>query len=271
MFFAEPPRTNYDLHFQIAGIPIRIHPFFWLATLILGARGFENDSGQAGAMLLIWVSVVFVSILIHELGHAFTMRYFGQAAHVVLYMLGGLAIPESSPWGLNLGKSSRDTPLKQILISAAGPGAGFVLAGFVLTGIYALGGACTFDLSNYPGMPGIRLLGIWIVFPPDLTDLTRYLLITLLWVNVFWGLLNLCPVYPLDGGQIARELFVSMDSWHGVQRSLWLSVFTGAGLAIMGLVMWQSILMTLLFGSLAFSSYMALQQMGGGGFGGRPW
>ena len=29
----------------------------------------------------------------------------------------------------------------------------------------------------------------------------------MLWVNIYWGLVNLLPVYPLDGGQIARELF----------------------------------------------------------------
>jgi len=73
---------------------------------------------------------VFVSILVHELGHAFTMRYFGQDARVVLYMMGGLAIPESSPWRASSGRRVRG-PLSQILISAAGPGAGFLLAGLV--------------------------------------------------------------------------------------------------------------------------------------------
>lgn len=270
MFLAEPPRTNWDLNFHLSGIPIRVHPLFWLMTLILGARGFQ-DNPDAGPMLLIWVGVVFLSILVHELGHALTMRYFGQSAHIVMYMLGGLAIPESSSMGWGMGRPAKDSPNRQILISFAGPGAGFLLAGLVLLVIYALGGACTLNLSDYPEMPGIKLLGVWVVFPPDLTDLTRFLLYDLLWVNIFWGLLNLCPVYPLDGGQIARELFTKGDAWNGITRSLWLSVFTGAGLAIVGLMMWQSIFMALLFGSLAVSSYMALKQQGGGGFGGRPW
>jgi membrane-associated protease RseP (regulator of RpoE activity) len=243
---------------------------FWLMTFILGARGFENNP-DAGPMLLIWVGVVFVSILVHELGHALTMRYFGQSARVVLYMLGGLAIPESSGFGWGGGRPVKHSSQSQILISFAGPGAGFILAAIVLLVLRALGGTVTTDLSNYPGMPGISLLGLWIVFPPDLTNLTRFLLFDLLWVNIFWGLLNLCPVYPLDGGQIARELLTSSDPWKGITRSLWLSVFVGAGLAVLGLLMWQSIFMALLFGSLAVSSYMALQQQGGGGFGGRPW
>ncbi len=271
MFLAEPPRTGWDLNFHLGSVPVRVHPLFWLMAVILGARSLESNP-DAGPMLLIWVGVVFASILVHELGHAMAMRYFGQGARVVLYMLGGLAIPESSVWGWSGGRQAKQSPQQNILISFAGPAAGFLLAGLVVLVLYALGGACTTDLENYPGMLGINLLGVWLVFPPDLTNLSRTLLIDLLWVNVFWGLLNLCPVYPLDGGQIARELFTMRDPWNGITRSLWLSVFTGAGLAILGLVMWQSLLMVLLFGSLAVSSYMALQQFGGGGgFGGKPW
>ncbi len=73
MFSFEPPRTAYDLHFQIAGIPVRVHPLFWLATLILGSNSWSGDGNvdpDAGMKLLIWVGVMFVSILVHELGHS---------------------------------------------------------------------------------------------------------------------------------------------------------------------------------------------------------
>ena len=90
----EPQRTEYDWNFQIFGIPCRVHPFFWLLAVMLGIRG---NSSQG---ILIWVSVVFVSILVHELGHAFTIRYFGWSPRVVLHSFGGLAIydPSFSPW-----------------------------------------------------------------------------------------------------------------------------------------------------------------------------
>ena len=90
MFAAEPAPTQFDLHFRIAGFPVRVHPLFWLMTLMMGAR--DDDP----MTLLIWIGVVFLSILVHELGHALTMRYYGQDARIVLYMMGGLAIPESS-------------------------------------------------------------------------------------------------------------------------------------------------------------------------------
>src|SRR5690606_844441 len=82
------PPSPYDLRFQIAGIPIRVHPLFWLGALVLGMR---LDS----ATLILWMIVVFCSVLIHELGHALMMRYFGQSPHVVLYLMGGYASPRS--------------------------------------------------------------------------------------------------------------------------------------------------------------------------------
>ena len=81
MFLIEPQPTAYDLQFRVAGIPVRVHPLFWLMTLILGAQG------KPGPELLIWVAVVFVSVLAHELGHACLHRYFGQPARIVLYLI----------------------------------------------------------------------------------------------------------------------------------------------------------------------------------------
>ena len=66
MLFAEPPPSQGDLRFRFFGFPARIHPFFWLVTVLLGARG-----DVSAVDLLVWVVVVFVSILVHELGHAY--------------------------------------------------------------------------------------------------------------------------------------------------------------------------------------------------------
>ena len=92
----------------------------------------------------------------------------------------------------------------------------------------------------------------------------------MLWFNIVWGAVKLLPVFPLDGGQIAQTLIVASDPWGGLTRSLWLSVITGAITAVVGGIAFQSIFMVMLFGSLAYSSYLALQQVGGGGRG-RPW
>ena len=259
MFLVEPPRTQWDLHFELAGIPVRIHPLFWLMALLLGASLARDAGDRAGVIVLIWVSVVVVSILVHEFGHALVMRYFKESPRVVLYMMGGLAIADSSPYAVNYGNQGRNTR-EQIIISAAGPIAGFLFAALAVGAVYAFGGAVVF---HSPIAWGI-----------DIQNLNLAILIHLLLVvNIFWGLINLLPVDPLDGGQIARAVFVQHDPWNGLRRSLWVSVIAGGAAALAGILFTESFLMAILFGSMAFSSYMSLQQMqGGGGFGGgRPW
>src|SRR2546423_1468122 len=86
-----------------------------------------------------------------------------------------------------------------------------------------------------------------------------------MWFNFVWGAINLLPVFPLDGGQIAQAVMVAQDPLQGLPRSLWLSVFTGAIMAVVGATIFSSIYMVFLFGSLAYTSYLALQQIGGRG------
>ncbi len=244
MFLSEPPFTSYDLRFVIAGFPIRVHPMFWLIALLTGS------SARLGPEILVWVLVLFVSILVHELGHAFAMRYFGESARVVLYGMGGLAISDYARRGRS--------PMTQILISAAGPVAGFALAGLVALTIILTGGSFAFDAS-FPIFWDYSL-------GKSLKHPTAQLLVWhLLYVNIFWGLVNLLPVFPLDGGQIARQLFVMRNPWQGLQASLWLSIFVAAGLAVWGFSR-GSVFMGILFAMLAYESYNALQQMGGGGY-----
>ena len=104
-------------------------------------------------------------------------------------------------------------------------------------------------------------------------ELLEYLVFFLLQINFFWALLNLAPIYPLDGGQIAREVCLLLDVRSGVRNSLMLSLATGAGIAIYAALHQQPYL-AIMFGLLAFSSYQTLQTYSGrgGGFGGgRPW
>src|SRR5207248_2880544 len=70
--FVEPERTAYDVNFRLFRFPVRIHPWFWIATLVLSASAWD-----LGLLFVIsWVVVVFVSILVHELGHALAFRAF---------------------------------------------------------------------------------------------------------------------------------------------------------------------------------------------------
>ncbi len=266
MLSLEPQRTDYDVNFHCGGFPVRVHPLFWLAALILGANGVYDGAGNvssdAAIVLLSWVSVLFVSILIHELGHALVMRRFGLSSHIVLYLLGGLAVADTGPY--SVGRRSRLTPTHNIMISLAGPAAGFLLAVLTVLGIVALGGKVSFDLRSFPYF-------YYPVLPADTSQSLLILIEHLLYVNILWGLVNLLPVFPLDGGQVARQLFERVDPWNGFVRSLWLSIATSVLIAAAAGFYLKSTFMALMFISLAASNYMMLQQMGGGGFGGRRW
>ena len=121
MLLGEPARTAGDLNFSLFGIPVRVHPFFWLITLFLGPiRSQRPDILYA---VLAWILAVFISILIHELGHALVQRAYGYRPWITLYGLGGLASYDPAAVYQPRGSPT----VRQILISAAGPGAGFLM------------------------------------------------------------------------------------------------------------------------------------------------
>lgn len=246
MFLFQPPQnTRYDLRFTLAGIPVRVHPLFWLMTIFLGASG---DLLQ----LPIWVFVVFLSILVHEMGHALAFRRYGQRSQIVLHFAGGLTIPEASPWGGGWAPRPQ-TPAQEIFISLAGPLTGFLFAALVIAGVSFSGGLV---LTNW--LFGVIPLPLTAILPFG-GKVMNLLVSMLLWVNLFWGLINLVPVFPLDGGNVARNILVQYDPLHGFRKALWLSVIAGGLVALTGLIAFRSVYMAILFGLLAFQSYQSLQ------------
>ena len=98
MLFQEPRATPYDIKFSFLGFPVRVHPAFFIIPIVLGGSIFryaEPLGVNVGVCLIVLVAVFFVSILVHELGHTLAFRFFGIQSHVLLYWLGGLAIPDS--------------------------------------------------------------------------------------------------------------------------------------------------------------------------------
>lgn len=152
------------LRFRVRGVPVEVQPAFWIATLVLA-----SDRLAAPHQLLIWVAVAFGSVLLHEMGHALMFRRLGHRPAIELNMMGGQAQGAGS--GLN--------PTGEILVSLAGPGAGL-----------AIGIPLLLLATIAPGLLQVPILGV--------------LLGDLVWVNLGWGLINLLPVLPLDGGQVLQ-------------------------------------------------------------------
>lgn len=241
MLLGEPPRTSADLNFSLLGIPVRVHPYFWLVALLLGYR-IMNDA----ISVLTWFAAVFIGVLVHEMGHAMTMRAYGLYPWITLYSFGGLASYDQR----NSSRSSASGPLAQVLIDLAGPAAGFLLAGLLLLGVFAAGYGNSVEFDIFHGrIPNVLLPSL------RLTNLIN----ELLFVCVAWGVLNLLPIYPLDGGQVARELMLQADSRQGIQRSLQLSILTAVVVAVYWFAKWHSFFVPLMFGYLAFTNYVTLK------------
>ena len=143
-------------------IPVRVRPSFLLIAALLGFFGASDP-----VLIAAWIAIVFVSILVHELGHALTARAYGADVEIELNGVGGLtrwSIPSHS-----LG------PGRRALVAGAGSAVGVLFGGV-----------------------------IWLVasqFGPY-QGLTFFVINNLIFVNVFWGLLNWLPIRPLDGGHL---------------------------------------------------------------------
>jgi Zn-dependent protease len=162
------------LHFRVFRFPVRVDPFFFFIIIALGLSTHTTVGG-----IVAWFAVVFVSILIHELGHAFAARAVGaDSIGIELQSLGGLTAYRPRRV---LSRA------EQIGVSLAGPFSGFAL------GTAALLLANVLDVSTTNSRENVVLFDV-------------------LWVNFGWGLFNLVPVLPLDGGMVMQNLLPGDDS-----------------------------------------------------------
>lgn len=188
--------TQYDLHFQILGIPVRIHPIFWLSSAFLAWGGADGNLG----LILLGILCVLVSILIHELGHAVLIRRFGYPSEITLFFLGGYAT------------SSRFSTRKNVAVSAAGPAAGLTLFGTIYVAFVVV-------RDQWPAL----LQG---------NDAVLYCFQLLLFANLMWNVMNLVPCIPLDGGQIMQSLIYRYVGRQAGERVLQVSIAASAGVAL---------------------------------------
>lgn len=171
------------LQFVLFGVPVRIEPWFFLISLF--ALQTRDLTGA-----LIWAALVFVGVLVHELGHALAMRAYGFAPSITLHALGGFtAFPQTA----------NPTPRQNFFITLAGPMAGLALGGLALLADHLVA-----TPNEYVAMA--------------LDDAKR--------INLFWSVINLLPILPWDGGLLldsglhwrtrkARDHVVALSSMVG--------------------------------------------------------
>jgi stage IV sporulation protein FB len=195
--FFEPNETAYDLRWRMFGTPVRVHPMFWLIAVVLG---YDATIRLGVGYVLAWVACVFVSVLLHEFGHVWMGRLFGSHGHIVLYSFGGLAI----------GSNQLARRWQRILVLLAGPGIQLVLWGLLVVNDQRITHA----------------------FPPVRRESVELILDMLLEINLFWPILNLLPIWPLDGGQVTREVCQALAPERGTAISLGISMVVSGVLAV---------------------------------------
>jgi Zn-dependent protease len=196
VFLIEPDETRFDLRWRMFGTPVRVHPMFWLMSLILG---YDATIRDGIGYVLAWVGCVFVSVLLHEFGHVWMGRLFDSHGYIVLYSFGGLAV----------GSNQLPSRGQRILVSLAGPLIQLVLLALIWF---------TRDwlLNLVPVAERVAAYRVWLM---------------LFEINLLWPVLNLLPIWPLDGGRISREIFEGLMPARGTAFSLGVSMVVAGFLA----------------------------------------
>ncbi|MCX6989127.1 MAG: site-2 protease family protein [Chlamydiae bacterium] len=193
-------------------LPISIHFSFWIVSALIGFLYTREVLGT-----VVWMGIIFISVLIHELGHALTAALFGLRPRIELVGMGGLTHYDSDKVSL----------LKRFFIILNGPLFGFFL--FLLA----------------MGLLQLPLVASSAVAP---------VIFTLQYVNLFWTIVNLIPVLPLDGGQLLRVICEAVFGVKGVRYALVVGGIIAIAIAVLSFVYGQ-IFIGALFFLFAFQSY----------------
>ncbi|HSZ62272.1 MAG TPA: site-2 protease family protein [Terriglobales bacterium] len=183
---------------RLFGIEIRIHLTFLFLLFFVWGTEATTQNANATLHVLALVGIVFGSVVLHELGHALVARGSGVPAKgIILLPIGGITILDEAhaiPDSVNAWK-------RDIRIAAAGPVVNLIIAG--LSALILVTAIPGFSLTTRPLLHSTALLR------------------SIVWVNLYLGLFNLLPAYPMDGGRVLRAIFSRrVDMVRATQRAV---------------------------------------------------
>ena len=182
----------------------------------------QSDDLQAAA---VFVVCAFISILVHEFGHGLSSRLLGQEPiGIVLYAMGGFCAFEPG----------RISPIRRFFVLFCGPGAGFLLLGLVL--------GCRYSFGMPESLVAQEAFG------------------DLVFINLIWGILNLFPLWPLDGGQMLGVLFGMASPSHGMRWAHVISLLAAGALAVLAFT-YNQWFMAFWFAYFGYINYQVLQTL----------
>src|SRR5258707_10561121 len=201
---------------KFMGIELRIHMTFLLllmyATLVL-PHDLGDTSVWAMQRGLALVGIIFVSVVLHELGHAIVSRYYGVPIKgIMLLPTGGVALVDPNTQMENPKNLAREAR-----IAMAGP---------LVNAVLAAGSALVLLARPHASLLSEPLITV--------QSLPR----RFFWINFFIFAFNLLPAFPMDGGRILRAwLARKMDFQHATRRAvnvghLFAAAFMFAGIIV---------------------------------------
>lgn len=166
---------------RVFGIPLRVH---WLLLLFLvffiapSVRAFQGVGSVPGLLIgLGMLLILYGSVLLHELGHAFGMRLVGERCeYILLTPIGGIAA----------GGGGNISPRTELLVVGLGPAVSLLLC-----------------ILGFAAAWGMRLLGVQAIW----ATVVHGLLLYVGGLNLMLFLFNMfMPMFPLDGYKMLRAL-----------------------------------------------------------------
>lgn len=170
---------------------------------------------------LLCVVIILFSVIIHELGHALSALIFGQKTRVELAVFGGFTYREGRKLKL----------WEEFIVVFNGPLAGFLLF-----------------LAAFLIYQNIHIANPTFAFVVQFTYMA----------NLFWTLINLVPVLPLDGGHLLSILLEAIFGFKGIKIAIVIGIVIAVIVSVCAFIMQQYVVMAL-FLILTFESFRSLR------------
>jgi len=186
---------------EVRGIAVYVHATFFILLAFAFFSDWSDRRGLVAALEGVgFVLAIFGCIVLHEFGHALTAARFGiKTRDITLLPIGGVARMERIP----------ENPRQELWVALAGPAVNMVIAVVVYAGLQLTHSYVSVEQSA----------------PNEVSFWQR-----LLTVNVFLGLFNLLPAFPMDGGRVLRALLATRLDY---ARATQIAASVGQSLALL--------------------------------------
>jgi len=185
--------------FDVGATAVRIHMTFFLLLAWIGAIHWVRGGAGEAIDGIIFIVLLFVSVVLHEFGHVLAARRYGiSTPEITLLPIGGVASLERMP----------ERPYQEIVVALAGP-----LVTLLIVIVLTLVLGARFDLTQMAQLEQAQ------------SSMTGRLAAA----NGALLIFNLIPAFPMDGGRVLRALLAIPL---GYTRATRIAALIGQGLAL---------------------------------------